>query len=183
MFVDYVIQSLKKEEMCPDLPSMRELLVNYGLNINDAFYMHRYNMRLEQQAASSSQEELPEPGEDVEMSSPLQNIVADIEDLVDPKIWSVMSPQAYVSFWQFSLYDIQVPTNRYNQKISALTRDLEKLEKDVDVDRKKEKQILLQRELKEFKEEMDTQKAWVEKVIEKIKQEAKNWFLKGILFI
>lgn len=65
---------------------------------------------------------LPEPESPSWWVEPLQSWIDVAKQTLSPTFTSLISPQFYVTFWQLSLVDFDVPQERYRQEISALNK-------------------------------------------------------------
>jgi THO complex subunit 2 len=116
----------------------------------------------------------------------LHETILGVYNALPGKVWELISPHFYVTFWQLSLYDIFVPKAQYQIEVSKQKKQIESLESNRGSDippsrRKREKDRcnlmiqLLERELK-VQEENAVQ------VKERLILEKDGWiFMNGIL--
>lgn len=65
--------------------------------------------------------------------SVLNPIVEAARQLHPSKVWDDMSPKLYATFWALSLYDLYVPTSRYDDEIRKAREAIKELEEKLDM--------------------------------------------------
>ncbi|RKO91960.1 transcription factor/nuclear export subunit protein 2-domain-containing protein, partial [Blyttiomyces helicus] len=109
----------------------------------------------------------------------LHSTIRAVVPLLPAKAWHGISPYFYVTFWQLTLYDVFVPTERYEAEISRQTKLVTLLENDRSPDsgtrRKKEKEKALTN-IRILKAERVHQEENHKKVLKRLKAESEYWF-------
>ncbi|RWR76239.1 THO complex subunit 2 isoform X1 [Cinnamomum micranthum f. kanehirae] len=186
------------------IPSLDDLIHKYQLDPEVAFLIYRPVMRL---FKCSSGPEVFWPSDVVEVAS-LSNVDRELDsnlyskmvldlgspqmpitwsDLLDTvrsvlpsKAWNSLSPDLYATFWGLTLYDLYVPTNRYESEISKLQASLKALEELSDssnsaiTKRKKEKERI-QELLDRLTAELRRHEENVASVRQRLAHEKDNW--------
>ena len=65
--------------------------------------------------------------------SVLDPIVEAARQLHLPKVWEDMSPKLYATFWSLCLYDLYVPTGRYENEVQKAHEAIKELEDKLDM--------------------------------------------------
>lgn len=109
--------------------------------------------------------------------------IRSVVSILPSAVWSHISPQFYVTFWQLSLYDIYVPTGTYSAEIAKNKAVITRLEREIsgstnskeNSKRRKEKDrslIMIQNLEKELKVQQDNYEA----VQKRLLLEKDSWF-------
>lgn len=101
--------------------------------------------------------------------------------------WKHFSPEFFVTFWQLSLYDISVPTDRYKAEVSKLKTLITTLDSDRSdmtslavSKRRREKERALATIL-QMQSELDIHEKHHQRVMERLRKEKNAWFENGML--
>ena len=65
--------------------------------------------------------------------SVLDPVVEAARQLHPAKVWEDMSPKLYTTFWTLSLYDLYVPTARYEEEVRKAREAIKELEDKIDM--------------------------------------------------
>jgi len=165
------------------IPSVRDLLVEYNLSAEAAFFLTRpYAFP----TGYYSMEALETP------SGPLgAALIAATPGLKDgsskvlgEKLWSVMDESLYTTFWSLSSYDIYVPTEAYDSEIKRQKKEVKRIEKEISESRsmsssetkKKEKEKKAFAETaQKLSDELKKHKAHYSDVKKRLVSDCKNW--------
>lgn len=96
-------------------------------------------------------------------------------------MWESISPQLYATFWSLSLYDIEVPADRYRAEIAKARDSLKNLNDEIARDpnsttvQKKERDRI-QAVIQKLEEDFEKQKANHEAVMRRLEKEKALWF-------
>ncbi len=60
----------------------------------------------------------------------LQPLIESVQTILPEKPWKLLSPEFYVTFWQLTLADIQVPMDSYTIENARLTKEMQEVSKD-----------------------------------------------------
>jgi THO complex subunit 2 len=110
--------------------------------------------------------------------SVLDRVVEAARQLHTPKVWEDMSPKLYTTFWVLSLYDLYVPTGRYEDEVRKAREAIKDIDDKSDMTsskRKKEQErsVALIEKLQEEKQRQEDNHRLVNSCI---KQEKDSWF-------
>src|SRR5690242_1531348 len=95
-------------------------------------------------------------------------------------MWDSISPQLYATFWSLSLYDIEVPADRYRAEINKARDSLKNLNDEIARDpnsttvQKKERDRI-QAVVQKLEEDFEKQKANYEAVMRRLEKEKALW--------
>ena len=132
------------------MPPLKTLLVDIGLAIPVTFQLIRplvrlslqYGMELQSKASEDEMknqfvvtseilEQIPENLRQWHPYSPdMKSLIASV---LPGEVWSAISVELYITFWSLSLYDIMVPSSRYDEEIRRLNNSKASLEKSSNV--------------------------------------------------
>ncbi|VVC89139.1 unnamed protein product [Leptidea sinapis] len=117
-------------EYAARLPPLPELLRDYHVDADVAFFLHRpvltqkitakiESLRKSSDTKSDSLEKSIERY-NIASKEALDPIVTSITPLLPARVWEDISPEFYVTFWSLSMYDLRVPVESYEREISRL---------------------------------------------------------------
>ncbi|KAK2556060.1 THO complex subunit 2 [Acropora cervicornis] len=168
-FGGFLATQLTAEEYESHLPSLEVLGHSYHLTPDVAFFLSRpmFVHQIEQilQCYIDAVNTVMEP---VFQSARL---------LQAPKVWNSISPQLYVTFWALSMFDLYVPTERYEQELNKLKLQVAQLEdnKDMPVSKKKKEKERCSLLAEKLKEELRQQEEHNQRVMASLKNERDSW--------
>ncbi|XP_078433738.1 THO2 [Wolffia australiana] len=150
-FVDFLSGAISPSGFAQMIPSLSDLVHQYHLDPEVAFLIYRPIMRLFKSVKrpeicwplsissdheSQTSETDPELcGSDVIMDLSASktvvkwvDILGTARSMLPSRAWNSLSPDLYTTFWGLTLYDLHVPTNRYQSEIVKQHNNLKALE-------------------------------------------------------
>ncbi|KAL6543872.1 hypothetical protein OROGR_010369 [Orobanche gracilis] len=187
------------------IPTLDELVHQYHLDPEVAFFIYRPVMRLFRcQNTSSSfwplecnEAVTPATSEKERGSSDLSttlvldlgssckpiswlNLLDIVKTMLPPKAWNSLSSDLYATFWGLTLYDLYVPRSRYDSEIAKLCAALRALEELSDnsssaIAKRKKEKERIQESLDRLTLEFQKHEEHVESVRRRLAHEKDNW--------
>lgn len=113
----------------------------------------------------------------------LHSTINSVIPILPAKVWTCISPQFYVTFWQLSLNDIFAPKNLYLSEITKLKTAVDVLERELRMDqrnpdnsKKRKEKDRAQNLIVPLEIEMKEQELHVKIVTERLDREKNAWF-------
>ncbi|CAG9091802.1 unnamed protein product [Plutella xylostella] len=163
------------------LPSLQELLREYHVDADVAFFLHRAELS---QRISARADALAAPGDTREQcveryteasKMALQPIVQSVTPLLPARVWEDISPEFYVTFWSLSMYDLKVPVESYDREIERL-RAAAAAARDAPGTKGKKEQERYHTLLEKLQDEKRRQQDHVARVAARLQRECVTWF-------
>ena len=137
--------SISTETILDMMPSMQTLLSDIGLAVPVAFQLVRPLVRLALQCGMDIQAKARKGGSNQYIVTPevlaaippnlrqwhpfSPEMKALVTSHLPIEVWSALSVELYLTFWSLSLYDIMVPSSRYEEEIRRLQNTKASLDK------------------------------------------------------
>ncbi|XP_048481158.1 THO complex subunit 2 isoform X2 [Plutella xylostella] len=163
------------------LPPLQELLREYHVDADVAFFLHRAELS---QRISARADALAAPGDTREQcveryteasKMALQPIVQSVTPLLPARVWEDISPEFYVTFWSLSMYDLKVPVESYDREIERL-RAAAAAARDAPGTKGKKEQERYHTLLEKLQDEKRRQQDHVARVAARLQRECVTWF-------
>jgi len=174
-YLEFLGLNLEPKKFDSILPPVDELCGAYGLEPSVAFLIAR--PKITHRIRDSTDIKAPTTG----WNPGLEEIARSIRPILPQEIWRGISPQFFVTFWQLSLYDILVPTDRYKEQISKNERLLAELADQRDSTAEQKKRREKEREkaqalIDRLRAEMLEQSKNHEVTLKRLTYEKDHWF-------
>ncbi|RVE54416.1 hypothetical protein evm_000901 [Chilo suppressalis] len=126
----FLASSHAPDEYAARLPPLQELLRDYHVDADVAFFLHR--PVLTQKIAARAEflrkgidaktDNLDKSIERYMLASKetLEPILTSVTPMLPARVWEDISPEFYVTFWSLSMYDLRVPVESYEREIERL---------------------------------------------------------------
>ncbi|GBP63213.1 THO complex subunit 2 [Eumeta japonica] len=183
----FLASSHAPDEYAARLPSLQELLHDYHVDADVAFFLHR--PVIAQKITSkydALKKNLDNKTETPETSiirysecakHALEPIVQSVTPLLPSRVWEDISPEFYVTFWSLSMYDLRVPEESYNREIERLKNAAANAAKDTSQGSKgKKEQERFLTLAEKLQEEKRRQEEHVARVSARLRRECAGWF-------
>ncbi|XP_068717940.1 THO complex subunit 2-like [Montipora capricornis] len=189
-FGGFLATQLSAEEYESHLPSLDVLGQSYHLTPDVAFFLSRpmFVHQIETKYEDLKKAIETPKGKQLQQKQILQCYVDAVNVVMDPvfqsarllqapKVWNSISPQLYVTFWALSMFDLYVPSERYEQELNKLRQQLTQLEdnKDMPVSKKKKEKERCSLLAEKLKEELRQQEERSQRVMASLKNERDTW--------
>ncbi|CAH2091992.1 unnamed protein product [Euphydryas editha] len=183
----FLASSHAPDEYAARLPPLQELLRDYHVDADVAFFLHRpvlaqkiavkaEALRKSSDSKSDSQEKSIERY-NIASKEALEPVVASITPLLPSKVWEDISPEFYVTFWSLSMYDLRVPVESYEREIDRLKTAASNAAKDTSQGTKgKKEQERFNTLIEKLQEERRRQEEHVARVRARLQRECGGWF-------
>ena len=196
-FGTFLASNLSVDDYTRRLPPMEELLVNYHVNLDLAFFLarpmfnHQISLKYEELRRQerkgagggggdrSSESSEKQQRRFVEASAAVMHPVTEaIRPLHPLKIWDDISPLFLTTFWSLTMYDLAVPTDVYAKELAKLKAAPAKIDenKELNSTRKKKEKERIASLAEKLSEEQRRQKEHVDKVMARLQEEKDGWF-------
>lgn len=174
-------------EYAARLPPLPELLSEYHVDADVAFFLHRPVLTQKIAVKAEFLRKLSDVKPDtLELSIAryteasklaMEPIVESITPLLPTKVWEDISPEFYVTFWSLSMYDLRVPVEMYEKEITRLKNAAAAVTKDSSVGNKgKKERERFNTLIEKLKDEQKRQEEHVARVHARLQRECTNWF-------
>lgn len=176
-YLEFLTSSLEPKDFDRLIPSVDELCSLYNLEPSVAFLIARPKITFKIKEAQEASKQSASKG----WNTALTEISNAIQPILPQEIWKGISPQFFVTFWQLSLFDIFVPTERYKEQIAKQERIIQELgdQKDPSPDAKKKREKERERcqgVIERLNAELVAQNKNHEETIRRITYEKEHWF-------
>ncbi|KAI5636702.1 transcription factor/nuclear export subunit protein 2 domain-containing protein [Phthorimaea operculella] len=169
------------------LPPLQELLRDYHVDADVAFFLHRPVIAQQIAAksetllkASDSKSDSAEKATERYIAASkevLEPILVAIHPLLTPRVWEDISPEFYATFWSLSMYDLKVPEESYDREIDRLKIAAAAAAKDASQGTKgKKEQERFNTLIEKLQEERRRQQAHVAGVQARLQASCGGWF-------
>jgi THO complex subunit 2 len=181
-FLEFLTMNLEPKVFDLLIPSVEELCSVYGLEPSVAFLIARPKLTFKIKEANDAHK-LANPNSSAVSrgwNENLSQIAASIQPILPAEIWKGISPQFFVTFWQLSLYDIFVPTERYKEQVAKQEKMMQEVSDQRDaatteLKRRKEKERF-QAVIEKLKAELQEQTRSHEFTMKRLMFEKEHWF-------
>lgn len=197
MYFDFIADNMKQDIYSETFKTVGQL-INYGIEPEVAFYIQRPRLNwlikrsendsvkietiLHSDWASAINRVDNEAASDVWQVA-LESTIREVPSFLPKSALDNISCHFYVTFWQLSLYDIDVPAARYETEIKRLQLRLSAgIDKDntVSVEKKASEKERVQLLILQFEAELKAQDLWNTKVMNRLMLEKDNWFTNSL---
>ncbi|XP_026748281.2 THO complex subunit 2 isoform X1 [Galleria mellonella] len=183
----FLASSHAPDEYAARLPSLQELLRDYHVDADVAFFLHR--PVLAQKIAARV--EVLRKGSDIKADTleksieryttaakeTLEPILLSVTPMLPARVWEDISPEFYVTFWSLSMYDLRVPVESYEREIERLKTAAANAAKDTSQGTKgKKEQERYNTLIEKLQEERRRQQEHVSRVSARLQRECSGWF-------
>lgn len=143
-------------------PNIKELLQKYGMESDISWFVYRRVLSIDA----------------FENESAKKNALDEISNLHEKEFWNNFSPKFYFFFWRSSLYDLEAPLDVYDLHIQHQKTYLDSLGEVSDVTKPKIIREIQKTNLivENLENEKNHQIKVIERTLEILKQECKQWF-------
>ncbi|XP_068627551.1 THO complex subunit 2 [Battus philenor] len=183
----FLASSHAPDEYAARLPPLQELLRDYHVDADVAFFLHRpvltqkITVKSEQlRKSSDSKTETQEKSIERYCTASkeiLEPVVISITPLLPSRVWEDISPEFYVSFWSLSMYDLKVPEESYDREIERLKIAASNAAKDSSQGTKgKKEQERFNTLIEKLQEERRRQREHTARVSARLQRECSGWF-------
>ncbi|XP_075972929.1 THO complex subunit 2-like protein isoform X2 [Anticarsia gemmatalis] len=183
----FLASSHAPDEYAARLPSLQELLRDYHVDADVAFFLHRPVLAQKIAAkveilrkSSDSKSDSPEKSIERYTSAAkeaLEPVVHSVIPILPSKVWEDISPEFYVTFWSLSMYDLRVPEESYDKEIDRLKNSAANAAKDASQGTKgKKEQERFNALIDKLQEERRRQQEHVRRVRARLARECAGWF-------
>ncbi|XP_013175234.1 PREDICTED: THO complex subunit 2 isoform X1 [Papilio xuthus] len=183
----FLASSHAPDEYAARLPPLQELLQDYHVDADVAFFLHRpvlaqkitaktEALRKESDSKTESQEQSIERYCSASKEI-LEPVIISITPLLPSRVWEDISPEFYVSFWSLSMYDLKVPEESYDREIERLKSAAATAAKDISQGAKgKKEQERFKTLIEKLQEERRRQREHTGRVSARLQRECAGWF-------
>ncbi|XP_022828903.1 THO complex subunit 2 isoform X1 [Spodoptera litura] len=183
----FLASSHAPDEYAARLPPLQELLRDYHVDADVAFFLHRPVLAQKINAKVESLRKLSDSKSDsIEKSierytqashEALEPIVQSVTPILPNKVWEDISPEFYVTFWSLSMYDLRVPEESYDREIERLRTAAANVAKDMSQGTKgKKEQDRFNALIDKLQDERRRQAEHVRRVLARLAAECGAWF-------
>ncbi|XP_064073482.1 THO complex subunit 2 isoform X3 [Vanessa tameamea] len=183
----FLASSHAPDEYAARLPPLQELLRDYHVDADVAFFLHRPVLAQKiaakaeafRKSSDSKSESMEKSIERYNIASreALEPVVTSITPLLPNKVWEDISPEFYVTFWSLSMYDLRVPVESYEREIERLKTAASNAAKDTSQGTKgKKEQERFNTLIDKLQEERRRQEEHVSRVRARLQRECSGWF-------
>ncbi|XP_046852760.1 THO complex subunit 2-like [Xenia sp. Carnegie-2017] len=187
-FGGFLATQLNKEDYVNNLPSLEDLVQNFSISQDAAFFLER-PMFANKIQATFEEAENNEKSKNLSpkqifklyinaVNSVLEPITQSVINLHPLRVWNNISPQLYVAFWSLTMYDLHVPVERYEaekNKISDLLVNVDENKELNSMSKKKKERERCLGAIEKLKEEQKEQDQHTQRIKEWLKHEQDNW--------
>ncbi|KPJ16941.1 THO complex subunit 2 [Papilio machaon] len=183
----FLASSHAPDEYAARLPPLQELLQDYHVDADVAFFLHRPVLAQKITAKTEAlRKESDSKTESQELSIErycsaskeiLEPVIISITPLLPSRVWEDISPEFYVSFWSLSMYDLKVPEESYDREIERLKSAAATAAKDISQGAKgKKEQERFKTLIEKLQEERRRQREHTGRVSARLQRECAGWF-------
>ncbi|CAH0721695.1 unnamed protein product, partial [Brenthis ino] len=183
----FLASSHAPDEYAARLPPLPELLRDYHVDADVAFFLHRpvlaQKITAKVEALKKSSDSKSDSFEksieryNIASKEALEPIVTSITPLLPARVWEDISPEFYVTFWSLSMYDLRVPVESYEREIERLKSAAANAVKDSSQGTKgKKEQERFNTLIDKLQEERRRQEEHVSRVRARLQRECGGWF-------
>ncbi|RMX55597.1 hypothetical protein pdam_00001751, partial [Pocillopora damicornis] len=188
-FGGFLASQLTAEEYESHVPSLDVLGQSYHLTPDVAFFLsrpmfvHQIDIKYEE-----AKKAIAAKGKQLQQKQILQCYIEAVNSAMEPvfqsarllqapRVWNSISPQLYVTFWALSMFDLYVPSERYEQELNKLKQQQAQLDdnKDMPVSKKKKEKERCSLLVEKLKEEFKQQEEHNQRVMASLKHERDSW--------
>ena len=133
-YCDFLQTAFDVDEYAAMLPSLETLVHEYGLEPGAAFHVYRPILRRLKPRPAPAKDD---PSKDRDAAVALDvggkevswgELLRVVRGMLPDEVWGAISPELYLTFWSLSLYDLHVPTARYDAEIDRRRKEIDVLE-------------------------------------------------------
>ncbi|XP_013185845.1 THO complex subunit 2 isoform X2 [Amyelois transitella] len=183
----FLASSHAPDEYAARLPPLQELLREYHVDADVAFFLHRPVLAQKIAARVEVLRKSSDPKSDsLEKSieryttaskETLEPILVSVTPMLPARVWEDISPEFYVTFWSLSMYDLRVPVESYEREIDRLKIAAANAGKDMSQGTKgKKEQERFNTLIEKLQEERRRQEEHVARVSARLQRECAGWF-------
>ncbi|XP_072941770.1 THO complex subunit 2 isoform X2 [Epargyreus clarus] len=183
----FLASSHAPDEYAARLPPLQELLRDYHVDADVAFFLHRPVLAQKITAKAEILRKSSDTKTDTLEKSierytnaaqeALEPIVNSITPLLPTRVWEDISPEFYVTFWSLSMYDLRVPVESYEREVERLKIAAATAAKDTSQGTKgKKEQERFNTLIDKLQEERRRQEEHVSRVAARLRRESGGWF-------
>ncbi|XP_053599966.1 THO complex subunit 2 [Plodia interpunctella] len=183
----FLASSHAPDEYAARLPPLQELLREYHVDADVAFFLHRPVLaqkiaaRVEaiRKSSDTKSDSMDKSIERYIVASKetLEPILASVTPMLPARVWEDISPEFYVTFWSLSMYDLRVPVESYEREIDRLKIAAANAGKDTSQGTKgKKEQERFNTLIEKLQEERRRQAEHVSRVSARLQRECAGWF-------
>lgn len=182
----FLASSHAPDEYAARLPSLQELLRDYHVDADVAFFLHRpviaqkITAKVEALRKLDSKSDSTEKGIErytLAAKEALEPVVHSVIPILSNKVWEDISPEFYVTFWSLSMYDLRVPEESYDKEIDRLKLAAANATKDASQGTKgKKEQERFNALIDKLQDERRRQQEHVGRVLARLQRECSGWF-------
>ncbi|KAJ2950525.1 hypothetical protein O0L34_g8768 [Tuta absoluta] len=169
------------------LPPLQELLRDYHVDADVAFFLHRpviaQQIAATTEALHKASDTKPDTSEKATeryiaaSKEVLEPILVAIHPLLTSRVWEDISPEFYATFWSLSMYDLKVPEESYDREIDRLKVAAAAAARDTSLGTKgKKEQERFNSLIDKLQEERRRQQAHVASVQARLQASCAGWF-------
>ena len=175
-YCDFLAQAYDDEKYAKMIPSLKELVHDYGIEPGAAFHIFRPVLRhLKPRPAPSKDKPVDVCNAAIALDiggakTTWGELLADVRGMLPEVTWQAISPELYLCFWANTAYDLHVPRARYDAEIEKCRASLTVLEglptRDVsssDLAKRRKEKDRLQTLVDTLQKELDAQERAVSK--------------------
>ena len=133
-YCDFLQTAFDVDEYAAMLPSLETLVHEYGLEpgaafmSTDRFFDDSNRDRRPPRTTRPRTETPPSRSTSAGKRCRGANSLRVVRGMLPDEVWGAISPELYLTFWSLSLYDLHVPTARYDAEIDRRRKEIEVLE-------------------------------------------------------
>ena len=193
-YIQFLSTHLTKEEYSDLMPDVQTLCKEFHIDPEAAFFMLRPKIAslvsLDCKPVDSVKSAPLEGGEEANAAdlneevdfvrrteTALQPILESTRVLYPEKVWNDISLKLYVTFWSLSLYDLQVPKERYESEIAKQKNAIAALssEQNLSISRRKKEKERCQNIIEKLEKELKEQEENHKRVVLRMQKEKDFW--------
>ncbi|XP_063823392.1 THO complex subunit 2 [Ostrinia nubilalis] len=183
----FLASSHAPDEYAARLPPLQELLRDYHVDADVAFFLHRpvlaqkIGAKVEslRKSAEVKNDSLEKSIERYTAASKevLEPVLLSVTPMLPSRVWEDISPEFYVTFWSLSMYDLRVPVESYDREVDRLKAAAAIAAKDTSQGTKgKKEQERFNTLIDKLQEERRRQQDHVARVSARLQRECSGWF-------
>jgi THO complex subunit 2 len=123
-FCAFMILHVKQKDYAARIPSVKELCLTYKLPAKVTFHLRRpiWKSLIKAQLEGLGESDDSLSGYVKACALAMAPLEKEWSSVVPVEIWETMTPKFFVSFWTFSMYDLETPSSTY-QKTKSKVKD------------------------------------------------------------